>query len=310
MTPWQPTAPLSNLRHRAQLLREVRAFFHERQVLEVDTPLLMPNSVTDPYMTALEVHNLGQTYYLQTSPEYAMKRLLCAGIGDIYQLGKNVRAEERGAKHQSEFTLLEWYRVGWDHHQLMDEVFALVSMATGLSKRENYTYQQCFEQYLAFDPLAITTPQLAAIASAKLGQLPADLRHDDYLSLLFATCIEPFLGQGGVAFVSDFPASQASLARLNPEHQTAARFECYCSGLELANGFWELTEATLQRQRFEADNLIRQTLGKPTIAIDEPFLAALEQGLPMCSGVALGFDRLLMLSLGESDIARVVPFAQ
>lgn len=309
MSAWKPSAPIDNLNQRAKILRHIREFFFQRGVLEVDTPLIMTHSVTDPYMTALQVQNMGQTYFLQTSPEYAMKRLLCAGSGDIYQLAKNVRAEERGRKHQPEFTMLEWYRLGWNHHQLMDEVFQLVSEITGIDARENVSYRECFLEFLQFDPLTIEASRLIKLAQQQLGQLPDDLQRDDYLSLLFASKIEPQLGQNSIVLVYDFPASQAALARLNPDRQTAARFECYCRGIELANGFWELTDAKQQRQRFEQDNKQRKQMGKEAVDIDESFLSALEQGLPECSGVAMGVDRLLMIALGESDIAKVVPFA-
>lgn len=310
MTEWQPTASINTLRQRADTLKQVRSFFQRRQIMEVDTPALMPHTVTDPYMSALSVDVLQQKMYLQTSPEYAMKRLLAAGSGDIYQLSKNYRADEHGRKHQPEFTLLEWYRVGWDHHQLMDEVYQLVSEVTGISKRTKVTYRQAFMDYLSLDPFTVTDTDLSQQAEQLLGQLPDNMLRDDYLSLLFAEKIEPNIAEQRITFVYDFPASQSSLAKLLPEQTVAGRFECYCNGLELANGFWELTDSQEQSLRFQKDQVIRQTLNRPTIDIDHAFIAALEHGLPECSGVALGFDRLIMLALNKSDIRDVLPFAR
>ena len=310
MTHWQPTASINTLRQRADTLKQVRTFFQQRQVMEVDTPALMPHTVTDPYMTALSVDVLQQKMYLQTSPEYAMKRLLAAGSGDIYQLAKNYRADEQGRKHQPEFTLLEWYRLGWDHHQLMDEVYELVSEITGITKRTNITYQQAFIDHLSLDPAAITDEVLSERAEQLLGELPDNMLREDYLSLLFAEKIEPIIAEQRIIFVYDFPASQSSLARLLSDKTVAGRFECYCNGLELANGFWELTDAKEQMQRFQHDQTVRQTLDRPSVDIDQAFIAALEHGLPDCSGVALGFDRLLMLALNKSDIRDVLPFAR
>ncbi len=277
--------------------------------MEVDTPALMSDSVTDPYMDALSLTVCEQQAWLQTSPEYAMKRLLASGSGDIYQLSKNYRRDERGRNHQPEFTLLEWYRVGWDHHQLMTEVYELVAEVTQIETRENWTYQAIFQQFLAFDPFEISDPDLRQLAQRKLGQLPDDLFRDDYLSLLFAEKIEPQLGPQSIVFVHDFPASQSSLARLltdNPDR--AARFEVYCRGVELANGFFELTDANQQEQRFHQDNNKRHQMNKPEINVDAAFIAALRSGLPSCSGVALGVDRLLMIALNKAHINEVIPF--
>jgi lysyl-tRNA synthetase class 2 len=310
MIHWQPSASIEVLRQRSELLRQIRDFFYQRHVLEVDTPALMEHSVTDPYMTALEVVMGKRRFYLQTSPEYAMKRLLAAGSGDIYQLSKNYRADEVGSKHQPEFTMLEWYRLAWNHHQLMDEVFDLVAEITTISARENFTYQQAFENFLSIDPFDIDDKSLKQLAESHFGKLPEDLFRDDYLTLLFAEKIEPQLGRNAIAFVYDFPASQSALAKVLPDNpKCAARFEVYCQGMELANGFWELTDPKEQRQRFIEDNKKRQQMGRPTIEIDEAFLAAIEAGLPECSGVALGVDRLIMLALNQTRIEKVLPFA-
>ncbi|MCO7227425.1 EF-P lysine aminoacylase EpmA [Pleionea sp. CnH1-48] len=307
---WHPSASIETLALRAQLMRTIREFFYQRDVLEVDTPALMSCSVTDPYMDALSLAVCGQQAYLQTSPEYAMKRLLAAGSGDIYQLSKAYRSDERGQKHQPEFALLEWYRTDWDHHQLMDEVYELVSLATGIKTRDSLSYREAFQHYLSIDIESIDNASLREFTEQKLGHIPQDMFRDDYLSLLFATQIEPLLGRDSIAFICDFPASQSALARLLPSNPGyAGRFEVYVEGIELANGFWELTDAQEQRARFNEDNAKRVKMGKQTVDIDESFMAALEQGLPECSGVALGFDRLMMLAQKQCHINHVVPFA-
>ncbi|NVJ62151.1 MAG: EF-P lysine aminoacylase GenX [Gammaproteobacteria bacterium] len=306
---WRPSCSIQLLKYRAQVFKKIREFFSERQVLEVDTPALMSCTVTDPYMNALSVELFEKSYFLQTSPEYAMKRLLASGCGDIYQLSKNYRADERGNNHQPEFTMLEWYRTGWGVTKLMDEVFALVNQISGLEQRQDVTYQQCFEQFLNVNPHTLLLDEAKELAEGRLGKLPEDLVLDDYLSLLFATQIEPNLGKEAVVFVRDFPASQAALAKLNDDAITAARFECYCEGIELANGFDELTDSSLQRERFKKDNQMRKQMGKPLIELDELFLQSLNSGLPNCSGVALGVDRLIMIATGKKDIRQVVPFA-
>ncbi len=309
MNNWQPSASIETLKQRAHLLRLIREFFFARNVTEVDTPALMSHTVTDPYMTALSLSVCGQTGYLQTSPEYAMKRLLAAGSGDIYQLSKNYRADERGRKHQPEFTLLEWYRIGWDHHRLMAEVYELIAHISGIAQKEEFTYRDVFINTLKIDPLLISDEELRQLANLHFGPLPDDLFRDDYLSLLFAEKIEPDLGDDAIVFVYDFPASQSALARLLPENaQCAGRFECYARGVELANGFWELTGVDEQRKRFIADNEKRKLMGKEEINIDEAFLQALESGLPECSGVALGVERLLMLALNKEHINEVLSF--
>ncbi len=309
MEHWKPTASLTTLQRRAECLREIREFFHQRQVMEVDTPALMADSVTDPYMDALSLTVCGHKAWLQTSPEYAMKRLLASGCGDIYQLSKNYRRDERGRFHQPEFMLLEWYRVGWDHHQLMDEVFDLVAQLTQINERENWSYQGIFQHHLGINPFAISDSELKLFSEQQLGDLPDGLFRDDYLSLLFAEKIEPELGEHSIVFVYDFPASQSSLARLMEDKpECSARFEVYSRGVELANGFFELTDAEQQEARFRHDNIKRQQMNKPEINLDAAFMAALHSGLPDCSGVALGVDRLLMIAMNQSHINKVIPF--
>lgn len=311
MTHWKPSAALHNLKARAQLLSDIRGFFAEREVLEVDTPAISHHGVTDRYMRSMTVGvSSTEQGFLQTSPEYAMKRLLAAGYGSIYQVCKAFRQDEVGAKHNPEFTMLEWYRPGFDHFQLMDEVFELITEVLGPKQRQDLTYQQAFIDYLGIDSLSIKDDELEQFARSNLGSLPEDLERDDFLSLLFEDKIEPQLGQqGAVSFIYDYPASQAALARISEiDPRVAHRFELYIEGVELANGFYELADSQQQLERFEADNRWRVENNLPEIAIDQRFIAALEHGLPECSGVALGLDRLLMIKLNTKDIQQVIAF--
>ena len=315
---WQPTASIENLKTRAQILAQIREYFSHQNVLEVETPLLCSHGVTDRYMRSLSSNNFSQGIdnqgFLQTSPEYAMKRLLAAGSGDIYQICKAFRQDEVGRRHNPEFTMLEWYRVGFDDKQLMDDVFALLSTLSPNLSREDYSYQQAFENFLQIDPLTIADNHLKTLAEQKLGDLPQDLERDDYLSLLFEAHIEPHLGlkndgYQSVAFIYDFPASQAALARLGEQDQRVAkRFEVYWQGVELANGFYELADAELQLARFQADNQWRKANNLEQIAIDYYFIDALQHGLPDCAGVALGIDRLVMILLAADTIQEVIAF--
>jgi len=312
---WRPTASLELLRLRAGLLARTRAFFAERGVLEVETPLLASCPATDPHLAALTTSPQitgGRTVYLQTSPEFAMKRLLAAGSGPVYQLGRAFRDGERGRRHNPEFTILEWYRPGFDHHRLMDEVEELLTATLGTPAGERLTYREAFLRHLDLNPLTAGPEEVArCAASVGLSQVPGlppdDL--DGWLGLLFAHGVEPHLGCGGPTFVHAYPASQAALARLDPEDpRVAHRFEVFVGGVELANGYHELTDAPEQRHRFEADNAERRRRGLPEVPVDERLLAALATGLPPCAGVALGFDRLVMLAAGVDDIAEVIAF--
>ncbi len=308
---WRPTAPLANLRRRAQLLATVRRFFAERGVLEVETPLLCAATIPEPTLESLHTHcgQPARRLYLQTSPEFAMKRLLAAGSGPIYQICKAFRDGEAGRRHNPEFTMLEWYRPGWDHHQLMGEVEELVTAVLATPAAERLTYGELFTRHLNLDPHRATLDELRrAAARAELGELP-NLERDGYLNLLFATVIEPHLGQERPTFVHDFPASQAALARVRPGPPAVAeRFELFVAGLELANGFHELTDVAEQRRRFAAERQRRRMAGQVDVEADEQFLAALASGLPACAGVALGIDRLAMLATQASHIERVLTF--
>tara|TARA_R110002110_G_scaffold205066_7_gene417191 strand:+ start:338439 stop:339395 length:957 start_codon:yes stop_codon:yes gene_type:complete len=311
---WRPTASIALLRQRAALLRELRAFFQHRDILEVETPLLCRAGITDPAIEPLSVSagvSVGAApRYLQTSPEYAMKRLLAADSGAIYQISKAFRDGEAGKRHNPEFTLLEWYRPGFDHHALMTEVAQLIRSCLGPLPEARLRYQDLFQQELDIDPLRATAAELERLARLHLD--PGTLRGDRdlWLDLLMSHVLEPRLSGRGVCFVYDYPASQAALARIVNEggQPVAQRFEVYVHGVELANGYHELTDAVTQRQRLEQDNATRASRGLPQYPIDEMLLAALASGLPACSGVAMGLDRLLMLAAGCSDIREIMSF--
>jgi len=319
---WRPTASLDTLRLRARLLATVRAFFAAREVLEVETPCLGAAAVTDPHLHSVAARLGGggaggpeRVLYLQTSPEYAMKRLLAAGSGPIYQLARAFRDGEAGRLHNPEFTLLEWYRPGFDHHLLMDEVEELVGALLGAPPSERLTYAEAFRSRAGVDPFSDPVTRLAAAAREAAGGAVPELGEDRdaWLDLLMAVSVAPALGRGRPAFVHDFPAPQAALARVReptPEGgpAVAERFELFVEGIELANGFHELADPAEQRSRFEADLARRRARGLPEPPIDERLLAALATGLPDCSGVALGFDRLVMLTAGAAALAEVVAF--
>lgn len=319
MVEWKPTSTRSMLEHRCAVLTHARHFFLDRGVLEVDTPIVVNAPVTDVHIHSAKVQfaDNPQPFFLHTSPEYAMKRLLAAGSGDIYQICHVVRGLERGRLHNAEFTLIEWYRVGYTLDRLMEEVETLVrtllsNVAFSLTS-QRLSYQQAFLRELGLDPFTASMEELAGAAStvgySAGAQSGAAAQRDELLELLMGTVIGPKLGQGSLTFVYDYPASQAALARVNPNDQrTALRFELYCKGIELANGFQELASAEEQRARFVRDNEERRRMGLPTYQLDERLLAALAAGLPECSGVALGFDRTLMLAAQVDRIDEVLPF--
>jgi elongation factor P--(R)-beta-lysine ligase len=281
-------------------------------VLEVETPALSQAANPSPALDSMAVVIGREVRYLHTSPEFAMKRLLAAGSGAIYQIARVWRQGESGRRHNPEFTLLEWYRPGWSYHELMQEVAELVSTIIGEIPISLVSYRQLFLQHLGLDPLDCDTDRLALIARQHGWEIAGSgqLDRDGWLDLLLSHAIEPHLGQGELTFVTDYPASQAALARLSPaDPRLAERFELYLHGIELANGFAELTAAEEQRQRFHAELAARSAAGLPQLPIDEALLAALEAGLPATSGVALGLDRLLMLASDTATIAEVMAFA-
>ena len=315
-THWRPGASPERLRLRAALLARARRFFAARQVLEVDTPVVVGAPVSDVHIHSatvqLEGPGAAAQYFLHTSPEYAMKRLLAAGSGDIYQICHVARGFESGAVHNSEFTLIEWYRIGFTLGQLMDEVEALVRELIGPAAAqlagERLSYREAFLRTLRVDPFSAATAQLER-AARSAGFTAAPVDRDECLELLMGTVIGPQLGAQALTCVHGYPASQAALARLDPHDPRAAqRFELYCRGIELANGFHELAAASEQRARFEADQAERRRRGLAVHPLDERLLAALAHGLPDCCGVALGFDRVLMLAAGAARIEEVLPF--
>lgn len=312
---WSPTASLDAIRARANLYATIRRFFAEREVLEVDTPVLSAAAVSDPHLDPMQSHFIGPgaanglPLYLQTSPEYAMKRLLAAGSGPIYQLAKAFRNGEAGRRHNPEFCMLEWYRPGFDDRQLMDEVQALVAEVLGRDDFERISYRELFQRELGIDPHVATAVQLRPIACARLGIDFDDDNRDSWLLLLFSEVLEPLLQRP--TFVYDFPATQAALARVGVDEQqvkVARRFELFVAGVELANGYHELTDGDEQARRFVADAEQRRHLGKPVYPADQHLVDALRAGLPPCAGVALGVDRLLMLALGVDAIDQVLAF--
>lgn len=311
---WRPGASLDTLRLRAALLAKVRAFFAARGVLEVETPALSAATVTDLHLASLETRCRAEaagerTLYLQTSPEFAMKRLLAAGSGPIYQLARVFRDGEAGRRHNPEFTLLEWYRPGLDHHGLMDEMDAFLADLLGAAPAERLSYADLYGARLGIDPHAASAPDLAAAARAAGVSDALDLDRDGWLDLLLSVVLEPGLGRGRPTFLYDFPASQAALARVRPgPPPVAERFEVYVEGVELANGFHELTDAVEQRRRFERDLERRSERGLPAVPVDERLLDALASGLPPSAGVALGFDRLVMLAGGATSLFEVLAF--
>ncbi|USR95267.1 elongation factor P--(R)-beta-lysine ligase [Aliivibrio fischeri] len=314
---WMPSASIEQLQQRADILTAIRSFFSERKVMEVDTPAMSHATVTDVHLHTFQTDFIGPGYadgthlYFMTSPEFHMKRLLAAGSGCIYQINKAFRNEEAGRYHNPEFTMLEWYRLGFDHHNLMDEMNELLTLVLKCDNAERMTYQEAFIQVLGVCPLEASMDELRAVA-APLGLSDiADIEEDrdTLLQLLFSMGVEVKIGQDVPAFVYDFPASQAALAKINPsDPRVAERFEVYFKGIELANGFHELDNAKEQLMRFEEDNAKRKSMGLIEQPIDYHLIAALEAGLPNCSGVALGIDRLIMLAMGEKHIDQVTAF--
>jgi lysyl-tRNA synthetase class 2 len=305
----------ARLQRRAALLAHCRRFFAERGVVEVDTPVLSRSTVTDIHIASFQTRSIAghPTAYLQTSPEYAMKRLLAAGSGDIYQLGKVFRQEAAGRHHQPEFTLLEWYRLGFDAHALIQEVDTLLHELLGDCiplPTEMLPYRDAFQRVLQIDPFTVDMPTLRALAVQHTGACNIDWDdRDTLLDLAMGLIVGPSLGKQRITFITEYPASQAALARLLPGNPPrAARFEAYVEGIELCNGFHELTDAREQRSRFLNDQQRRQAMGLESIPLDESFLAALETGLPECAGVAVGFDRIVLLASGASSLADVISF--
>lgn len=310
---WQPTATLETLHARAKIMATIRRFFAERGVLEVETPLLSHATVTDPYVIGIpavaKFDSQEKTVYLQTSPEYAMKRLLAAGSGSIYQISKAFRQGDLGKFHNPEFSMLEWYRVGFDHHALMDEMDELLQEVLNTPPAERVSCAELYEKYVGVNPHLDSVDELVACVKQKIDFSGELSDRNACLDLLFTHCIEPHIGFESPLFLYDFPVSQAALAKIRCENPpVASRFEVYFKGIELANGFHELQDASEQRKRFEKDLAYRADHGMAQVSFDENFLAALERGIPDCAGVALGVDRLVMLALKCDAILDVLSF--
>lgn len=315
---FRPTASLSNLQRRAGLLRVVRHFFEQRDFLEVETPLLSADTVVDRHLDPLSVilfsdprsPDDGPRRWLQTSPEFCMKRLLAAGHTAIFQLAKAFRGGEQGAKHNPEFTMLEWYRVGDDYAagmQLLDEL-AAATLQRGSAER--LSYREAFRRHAQLDPAQASTQEL--IQAARQHGLHASWEAADrelWLDGLLSICVAPQLGRTRPTILYDYPASQAALAQVRDEaFPVAERFELFVDGVELANGYHELLDPHVLRTRQEVANQARRTDGKFTLPEDNRLLAAMQQGLPPCTGVALGFDRLVMVALGAASLSEVLAF--
>ncbi len=310
---WQPAASFEILKQRSRLLSQIREFMMSHNILEVDTPILSHAGNTDPNLHSMQIQvqssstTIADTVYLNTSPEFAMKRLLSAGSGSIYQVSRVFRNQEQGRLHQPEFTMLEWYHVGFDHHALMDELNDLLEIL-GLSQASRESYAEIFARHVGIDPHTGLTEAL--LAEAKSHGFESDgSNRSVLLDFLFNRLVSPHSGASLPELIYDYPVSQAALARIR--HDTppvAERFELFITGVEIANGFHELIDASEQRQRFDADNEHRRLLGIPEVPVDENLIAALAHGLPNCTGVAVGIERLLMAVLGYDHIDEVVSF--
>ena len=317
---WQPSASFDALRLRAALNARIRAFFESRGVIEVETPVMSLAGNTDPNIASFSLEFSGRTdgapreRWLRTSPEYPLKRLLAAGFGDCYELGRVFRDGEAGGRHNPEFTMLEWYRLGWDHHRLVDETAALIRQALALVDRratlERVRYRDLYRRELGLDPMTASDDSLrSALGDVVID--PAGLTRDDWLDLLMTHRLQPAFPVDRMTAVTDYPASQCALARIAPDEDgtpVAQRFELYLGPLELANGYHELSDAAEQGARFDRDRAVRGSRGDAVPPRDERLLNALASGFPDCAGVALGVDRLLMAMLGTDRIADVLAF--
>ena len=308
---WQPTASLDIIRKRAALLWQIRDFMDRHDILEVDTPILSHAAVTDPYIHSLKTANVFEKdtpLYMHTSPEYCMKRLLAAGSESIYQIAHVFRDEESGKRHETEFTMLEWYRVGFDYSELMDDVAQLLT-EVGLSKPEKMTYAEAFQQIVNINPHAAGLSQLQEISGEHGWGSESDDRHA-LLDYIFSEVVMKKIDNAQPLFIYDYPECMAALSTIkDSEPRVAERFELFINGMEIANGFNELCDADEQRKRFESELNDRKAKGMTSVPIDPHFLAALEEGLPKSAGVAVGIDRLLMALCGKDDIKEVITFS-
>lgn len=311
---WRPSASVAHLRERAALTAALRGYFAAQGVCEVTTPVLSRYATPEPSLRnlAIEPSNEGPRFYLRTSPESAMKRLLAAGSGDVYQLGPVFRGEEAGRQHLPEFTLLEWYRVDFDHHALMDDVESLLRTAGFTQPISRVTYGALWERHVGLNPHELSTARLAEVARSTGFTVTAS-DADDRAALydyIYAQCLEPALANEGAVFIHDYPLELRAYARVSPEDaHSAERFELVIDGIEIANGYHEISDPQEQRLCFEQDNMLRAKRGLPRVDADDAWLAALAEGFPACAGVALGIERLFMALYGLRQIADVASFA-
>lgn len=319
---WKPSCTLRTWKQRKDLILGIRSFFHTRNVLEVEVPVLSRAMGTDPHLDYFPVESLdGHPRFLTTSPEFHLKRLLAADFGDIYSLGKAFRNGETGERHNGEFTILEWYRIGFDWNALMSEVAELCRMLAGsLDTRgaqlarnplRQITWREAYRIHCGFDPMDASLEDVKTCARQRNIPALAEATQEEWLDYLMVTAIEPQLGKDGPEFLTTYPESQAALAQVERDaegNSWARRFELYLDGVELCNGYQELVDASEQEQRFKYDLEKRKRLGKPQPPVDEHFLEALRNGMPACSGVALGVDRLIMLLLGKERLSEVLLF--
>jgi len=318
---WPTTLDWEDAKTKSRLLRNIRTFFLQKNVIEVETPALSLGTVTDPFLDAfctnynfLQSSHIDQetTFYLQTSPEFHMKRLLASGFGCIYQICKAFRHEDSGPNHNPEFTILEWYRLGFNQHDLIAEIDELLALLLQTSPSEKISYQDLFLKYVDIDPLTASFDELYDVVMCNNKEADWLYKSNDsdlLLQFIFSEIIESSIGLKVPCFVYNFPIAQASLAKVCPsDKRVAQRFECYFQGIELANGFNELTDPEIQVSRFKHDNLKREKLGLSPRSIDGNFIEALKSGLPQCAGVAVGVDRLMMLALNKKSIVKVITF--
>ena len=314
---WRPTATLEALRFRARCLRTVREFFHIRDVLEVETPIASPSGTVDLWIDSFEVRSQlrRDPLWLQTSPEFHMKRLLAAGSGSIWQMSRVFRDEGRGRWHNNEFSMLEWYRPGWTLRDLCTEVEDLVrALSPGLPAARWMSFREAFVERAGIDPFADPISKIREAAEESCAVVPAlgDIDRDGWLDLLMVSRVEPGLGEHGPVFLWGYPPSRAALARIGHEGETpvALRAELYWKGVELTNAYDELIDPSEQRTRFQEEHRARLALSKPTPPIDHSLVEALRHGMPQGAGVALGFDRLVALAYGADSISKVIAFPE
>lgn len=308
-----PESKVFFLKDRAFLFEQVRSFFSLKGVLEVDTPLLSHSAPIDEHIDVMTVDLQGSSGYLHTSPEYAMKRLLSLGIGDIFQMGHVFRLGEVGARHNPEFTMIEWYRQNFEFSFFIEEALSLIQIFLGPLSYKHTTYREAFLYFAQIDYLSASKSDLLSYIKSKEIELgfEENWSKDSLLDLIMGSIIEPQLGKNEIFVIIDYPASQAALAKKEQkgDELVAKRFEIYYQGIELANGYQELTDAQEQRLRLIESNEQRTRMGKLSLPLDEHLLSALEQGIPECCGVAVGFDRLMMLRHKTTTLGEILPFS-